>query len=143
MARSRKTKSKPKRRNAAGHLSGFESQVAAVLDEQSVEYDYETIKLLYRLPSPEHRYTPDFTTGDIIIEAKGYFPYLAQVKMRAVKECNPDKDIRFVFMYPHKLLPQRKITHAEWAVKEGFMWTDLAGLAKGDWYPIDSRVSDA
>lgn len=136
MARSRKTKSKRKRRNAAGHLSGFESQVAAVLDEQSVEYDYETIKLLYRLPSPEHRYTPDFVTGDIIIEAKGYMPYLAQQKMLAVKACNPNKDIRFIFQKPHQLLPRRKITYAQWSEQHGFPWTDLIGLEKGEWYGI-------
>lgn len=134
MARSRKTKSKRKRRNSAGHLSGFESEVAQVLDDLGVEYGYETIKLLYTLPSLERRYTPDFISRDIVIEVKGYMPYEAQQKMKAVKACNPEKDIRFVFMKPHQKLPRRKITYAQWSEEEGFPWTDLEGLAKGDWY---------
>lgn len=140
----RRTRKPKQRRNAGGHLSGFESKVAAVLDERQETYEYETMKLKYVLPSPERTYKPDFIIGTgfqytpnvrmpYIIEAKGYFPYEAQVKMKAVKKANPDLDIRFVFMYPYRLLPRRKITHADWAEAEGFPWTDLEGLATGTW----------
>jgi len=129
----RKTKFKKKKRNAAGHLSGFESKVAGIYDEQKVPYEYETVKLPYVLPSPVHNYRPDFIVGPVYVEAKGYFPYKDQAKMRAVKAAHPEKDIRFVFMKPHALLPRRKVTHADWALAEGFPWTDLESLQAGIW----------
>lgn len=135
MSRARKTKVKRKKRNASGHLSKFETQVAEVLDELKVKYEYETLKLPYVLPSPVKQYKPDFSlvSDGTIIEVKGWLKYTDQQKMIAVKAAHPSLDIRFVFYDPNKKLPRRKLTHSDWAIQQGFPWTDLEGLQAGIW----------
>jgi hypothetical protein len=67
-------------------------------------------------------YTPDWTIGeDIIIEGKGYFRYIDQRKMKAVRRQYPDKRIIIVFQYPdRKIAKNSKTTYKEWALKNGF-----------------------
>ncbi len=122
-------KSPRKRRLKGGFLSKFEQAVADKLRKLGIPYEYETVKLTYTLPETPHVYKPDFVLGNnIFIEVKGYLPYGDQLKMINVKRCNPDAKIKFLFMYPNKKLPRRKITHAEWADKHGFEWTSLDAL---------------
>lgn len=61
-------------------------------------------------------------TNGIIIEAKGYFRPGDVAKMRAVKAQNPDLDVRFVFMDPHKKISGQRQTHAQWCDRHGFPW---------------------
>lgn len=138
----RKKAIKRKKRNAAGHLSNLETDVANIFDEQKIAYEYETLKLPYVLPSPVHQYKPDYVLPTMLIEVKGWLPYKDQVKMRAVKAAHPEKDIRFVFQKPYKLLPRRKVTHADWALSEGFPWTDLEGLSQGIWRLPEGYLND-
>jgi hypothetical protein len=42
-----------------------------------------------------------------------------QKKMRAVKECNPDLDIRFYFA-EDRLVHRSKMKNSEWCAKYGF-----------------------
>jgi hypothetical protein len=135
MKKTKKPVSKLKRRGkrlASGFLSKFEEAVAEMLRKLGIFYEYETVKLTYTLPETEHVYKPDFIIGPKeFIEVKGYLPYKDQVKMINVKRCNPDCNITFLFMYPNKKLPGRKITNAEWATKMGFAWVTLEGLKEG------------
>ena len=50
--------------------SRLEEQVADLLDELNVHYDYECTKLNYFI---EANYIPDFKVRDIYLEAKGFF----------------------------------------------------------------------
>lgn len=83
--------------------------------KRGVSYKYEADRLNYYLPKT---YIPDFTTclpnGHIIyIEVKGYFRPEDKTKMRAVKQANPDEDIRLVF-------PTHDESNEKWAKKYGF-----------------------
>ena len=50
--------------------SRLEEQVADLLDELDVDYEYECTKLNYFI---EANYIPDFKVRDIYLEAKGFF----------------------------------------------------------------------
>ena len=100
--------------------SGLERQVADLLKELKVDYEYENCSFSYTI---EHKYIPDFRVGDIYLETKGWFKSTDRRKMLAVKKANPDLDIRFVFQAPHNKISKRsKTTYAMWATKHGFPW---------------------
>ena len=100
--------------------SHLEEQVADLLDEMDIEYQYESEKIPYMI---EANYIPDFKVGDIYFETKGYFPPDQRRKMKAVKEANPDLDIRIIFQSPHNKINKRsKTTYSMWAEKNGFPW---------------------
>ena len=86
-------------------------------------------------------YLPDFvpkSNPNILIEAKGAFRTRQEAaKYLAVRECNPDIEIVFVFMNPRTPMPQAtkrrdgtKFSMAEWADKNGFRWFTLKTLPK-------------
>ena len=100
--------------------SHLEEQVADLLDEMKIEYQYESEKIPYMI---EANYIPDFKVGDIYFETKGYFPPDQGRKMKAVKSANPDLDIRIIFQSPHNKINKRsKTTYSMWAEKNGFPW---------------------
>tara|TARA_R100000152_G_C6690390_1_gene122146 strand:- start:46 stop:390 length:345 start_codon:yes stop_codon:yes gene_type:complete len=100
--------------------SGLEKQVADLLKQLKVEYEYESEYFPYVI---EHKYIPDFRVGDVYLETKGYFKPSDRRKMLAVKRCNPDLDIRLVFQAPHNKISKRsKTTYSMWAEKHGFPW---------------------
>jgi len=100
--------------------SHLEEQVADLLDQMKVPYQYESEKLPYLI---EANYIPDFKVGDVYLEAKGYFPPDQRRKMKAVKESHPDLDIRIIFQSPNNKISKRsKTTYAKWAEKNGFPW---------------------
>tara|TARA_B000000441_G_C21505040_1_gene211676 strand:+ start:258 stop:602 length:345 start_codon:yes stop_codon:yes gene_type:complete len=100
--------------------SHLEEQVADLLDSMKVPYQYEGEKLTYTI---EAKYIPDFKVGDVYLETKGYFPPEQRRKMKAVKEANPDLDIRIIFQSPHNKINKRsKTTYSMWAEKNGFPW---------------------
>ena len=69
-----------------------------------------------------HKYLPDFRIGKMYIECKGRFTAADRKKMRLVKEHNPKKDIRLLFMSNNKLNPRSKTRYSDWAEKNGFKW---------------------
>lgn len=82
---------------------------------------YETEELKYFIPKT---YYPDFIISrpdghKIFLEVKGYFRYEDQQKMRAVKHCNPNLDIRMYFPTDNKVQTS-KMTNSEWCKKYGF-----------------------
>ena len=102
--------------------SGTEAQIAEFLDTYEVNYTYESTTIPYTL---QCKYKPDFIlVNGIHLEVKGYFTPKDRRKMLAVKEQNPDLDIRFVFCNPHqKISKKSKTSYAQWAEKNGFLWT--------------------
>lgn len=109
-----------------GFRSGFEKTLAQQLAKARIKFGYETLKIRYSLPSTKHTYTPDFILPNgIIIEAKGKLDARTRLKMECVKECNPDLDIRFVFMRAsNKIYRGSKTSYGDWADKAGYPWAD-------------------
>ncbi len=104
------------------YRSGLEAQVAEQLDKTGIKYEYETIRLPYKLDA---KYIPDFIIGDLIVECKGRFTSEDRRKMRLVKEQHPDLDIRFVFSRSSsKINKGSKTTYADWCHKYGFPFAD-------------------
>ncbi len=88
-----------------------------------VKYKYEDTEVPYIL---ECNYNPDFhlLKNNIFIETKGRLLPEERRKHLAVKAQNPDVDIRFIFQYAHRNMPKSKTTHAAWAERNGFKWSD-------------------
>ena len=112
------------------YRSGLESKVDDLLSSLKVKYEYESQKLAYQL---ECNYLPDFLLPNgIYLEVKGRLTSEDRRKMLAVKRCNPDLDIRFVFQAPfNKIYKGSKTTYAKWAEKSGFPWCQYTKI------PID------
>jgi hypothetical protein len=101
--------------------SGLEEKVADLLTNLGVKYEYESTKVPYVLRC---NYTPDFLLpNSVYLETKGHLTEEDRRKMKAVKEANPELDIRFVFQSPfNKIYKGSKTTYAKWAEKHGFLW---------------------
>lgn len=93
------------------------------------ECDYHGGKIPYFV---EHTYEPDFTSGNIIIEAKGRFRERSEatkyIWVRNSLE-GSGRELVFLFYNPYTAFPHAKVrkngtkmTHAEWADKNGFRW---------------------
>lgn len=83
---------------------------------------YEVSILSYTVP---REYRPDLTVmrsdgKPMFIEIKGYFRPEDRSKMRYVKLCNPDADIRMVFAQDNKLRKNSKSRYSDWCTKNGF-----------------------
>lgn len=111
--------------------SKFEEQIAKGFDAVGEAYLYESQKISYTLSSS---YIPDFIlSNNVIIEAKGFLKPTDRRKMLAVKDQNPDLDIRFVFQRNNPLAKGSKHTYLSWAEKHGFpacVWPDIPP----DWF---------
>jgi hypothetical protein len=101
--------------------SRLEEKVADLLSHLGVSFDYESTKVPYVL---QCNYTPDFLLHNgIYLETKGHLTEEDRRKMKAVKEANPELDIRFVFQSPtNKIYKGSKTSYASWAEKNGFKW---------------------
>ncbi len=106
--------------------SEFEAAVGRKLNRlRPKQFAHEIERLIY-----EFEYIPDYTsrrTGTII-EAKGYLDAEDVRKMRAVRRAHPERRIVFCFMKPHQRLPKKKLTHAQWAERNGFEWCTVETL---------------
>ena len=110
--------------------SGLEEKVADLLTNLGVKYEYESTRVPYIL---QCTYTPDFLLPNgVYLETKGLLSEEDRRKMKAVKEMNPDVDVRFVFQAPfNKIYKGSKTTYAKWAEKHGFLWCSFHSI------PID------
>jgi hypothetical protein len=109
------------------YRSNLEREFAKNLKARSIDFGYENLKLSYIKP---HTYNPDFTLPKrdgslMIIETKGYFPSTDMSKMRAVKKCNPELDIRFIFGDCDKKNKGSKSTYGQWAERNGFPYHNV------------------
>ena len=106
----------------------FEERTGRYLSDRGVEFDYESERIPYTVSGT---YLPDFVIRNrmgktIYIETKGNgrsFDGPARRKLRAVKEQNPELDIRIVFYSDGKCGPKRKdgtfMRQSDWAKKYG------------------------
>ena len=130
------------------HLKGtpYDSDLEKRLHEDALEgVEFHTRKFPYHV---EHEYNPDFIhqTDDalFLIEAKGYFQESSELqKYKWVqKSLGEGEYLVFVFEKPDKPIHFQKkrkdgtkMTHSEWAEKNGFMWfteESVAKLLEGD-----------
>lgn len=109
----------------AGFRSGLEEQVAAQLRAAGIEPRFEELKIPYIKPQSNHKYTPDFPLGAILIETKGRFVTADRQKHLLIKAQRPDLDIRFVFSRSKTPISKTsKTTYADWCEKYGFKYAD-------------------
>lgn len=108
---------KKKTRNTGKYKSPLEQSIARRLGRKA---KYETEVLQYLLPK---RYKPDFILlkdgHKIYLEVKGYFRFGDQQKMRAVKACNPELDIRMYFPKDNRVQTSQML-NSEWCRKYNF-----------------------
>lgn len=107
----------------------FEERTGRYLSDRDVEFDYESERIRYTVTGT---YLPDFVVRGrsgktIYIETKGNgrsFDGPARRKLRAVKEQNPELDVRIVFYSDGKCGPKRKdgtfMRQSDWAKKYKF-----------------------
>lgn len=102
--------------------SELEKRIAKELKKTRHKVEYESTDLDYVI---RKKYVPDFTVTDergrvVYIEVKGWFRIEDRIKMRAVKDTNPDIDIRLLFDKDNKLSKHSRMTYSTWAEKYGF-----------------------
>ncbi len=91
----------------------------------------------------EHKYSPDFEYKHYLIEVKGYFQDSKEIQKypwvrKALIEQGNHRELVFVFVNPHKPIHFKakrkacgtKMTHAEWADKNGFQWFDCESISQ-------------
>lgn len=110
----------------SGMRSQLEERIAAGLDKARVAFEYEAYKIKFIKPASTHHYSPDFVLHNgILIEAKGLLDLDDRKKHLLIKQQYPDLDIRFVFSsHRTKISPTSKTTVAEWADKNGILWSE-------------------
>ena len=110
--------------------SKLEEQVADLLDQLKVPYEYETYQVAYTIM---HHYNPDFILPNgIYLESKGYWDAKDRRKILAVVKDNPDIDLRMVFQAPfNKISKKSRTTYAQWCEKHGIKWAAVHAI------PID------
>ena len=122
LAWAKKAYKKLKDRKNNKFRSGLEKQIGDLLTELGISYEYESTKISYTIP---HNYTPDFVLPNhVVLEAKGYWDAADRRKMKAVKEQNPDLDIRMVFQSPYNTISKKsKTTYAQWCERHDIPWS--------------------
>ena len=105
------------------YRSKLERQIALQLREAGVRFEYESMRLGY---TRKCTYTPDFILSNgILIEVKGWFKSSDRTKMVAVREANPELDIRFLFQNANiRITKGSKTSYGDWAEKKGFKWAE-------------------
>lgn len=112
------------------YRSGLEERIGKLFDKNAVPFLYEVSKYDYVTKS---KYTPDFfLPNGVILEAKGFFKPSDRRKMLAVKEQNPELDIRFIFQRNNTLSKNSKTTYGAWAEKHGFPYCIFPNIPQ-DW----------
>ena len=123
-----------KKRFRRGQLkSELEKRIAKELTKSKHTVDYETASLDYVI---RKKYIPDFVLTDkdgriVYLEVKGWLRVEDRIKLRAVKDTNPNVDLRLVFDKDNKLSKHSKMTYSEWAEKYGFPWA--VGSVPREW----------
>lgn len=105
--------------------------VCEAFDKLGVKYEYETLRVTY-FPKKARFYKPDLILPNgIILELKGEFQTSDRTKHLAVREDNPDLDIRFVFSNPNnRLNKQSKTTYAMWCETHAFKFCAASSFTR-------------
>lgn len=118
--------------------SGLEESIAKQLDDLGVVYEYEQHVLSYELKvrgmkcaacgskecTTTRKYTPDFWLPDygFFIEAKGKWTGSNRNMHLAVRRCNPEVKIRFLFQYDNWLTKKHKSKYSDWCENQGYTY---------------------
>jgi len=115
-----------KKKQTSKYRSGLEVVVINNLTERKVTFYYETTVVGYSRPPTKHKYTPDILLSNgILIEIKGFLDLADRKKHLLIKDQRPDLDIRFLFQNSkNKINKGSKTSYADWAVKNGFKYSD-------------------
>ena len=107
--------------------SRLEEKVADLLVDLDVKYEYETVKVDYTIA---HIYKPDFILPNgVHLECKGYWDSKDRRKVKAVKEQNPDLDLRMVFQAPYNTISKKsKTTYAQYCERIGILWCSFMNI---------------
>lgn len=115
-----------------------EQNLATWLEQHEINYEYETHRYSYTSrikggvcekcggTAVQNRvYTLDFWIPDFKfgIEVKGQLPSNERKKYRDVKKCNPDLDLRFMFLANNKLEKDNAKRYSDWAEQHGFLYS--------------------
>ena len=139
-----------KRRSAvkAGFRSGLELDAANLMTKLGVEWEYESMKLPYKMQTTkrnqccgncgstdimvETTYTPDFIFHDknVIYEFKGRWTLTDRKKIIAVQQQNPSWLIVMVFQDP-KIKVSKLHSYGSWCDKNNIKW--FANSNKSKW----------
>ena len=85
-------------------------------------FTYEAYNIPYFI---EHKYTPDFSVGDILVEVKGWFRPGDRQKYKSIRAqlLEIGSDLVFVLQKPNsKVQKGAKLTMGGWCEKEGIPW---------------------
>ena len=100
--------------------SGYEKKVRKCLEENKVQYTYESMVIKYVVPETKRSYTPDFVLENgIVIESKGFWDSTSRSKMALVIEQNPHLDIRILFQRDNAINKGSKTKYSDWCKKRG------------------------
>jgi hypothetical protein len=117
-----------------GYRSMSEVRFASKLKDAGLPFEYEKHKFKYQY-KPQS-YTVDFTlreaSGNLAhFEYKGKLDGPTRKKLRAIKDSNPELDLRLVFEKPNnKLYKGAKMRYWEWADRYNFVWYDCRSVDK-------------
>lgn len=121
----RKSKAKAKPPKKTPQLrSGFEKKTKTFLESQKIPFEYETERIPYTVPETKKNYIPDFIVvtrsgKKLYLECKGRWLSSDFIKLKLVKQQNPDLDIRMIFQRNNKIRPGSKTTYTMRAAKLG------------------------
>lgn len=106
--------------------SKFERTFYDHVTKLGIKVQYEADTLKYTL---DCLYKPDWKVDDgVYWETKGKFDYVERRKILAVKEANPNTDVRLVFMRNQKLSKRSSTTYGDWCDKHGIKWSVFPNL---------------
>lgn len=111
----------------AKRRSKLEERFEYLLNDLQIQYKYEKDKLTYIIPESKHTYLIDWSLpNNLFCETKGYLSdHQERTKYLLIKQQYPNLDLRFVFGDPNKLCGGMKMTHAQWAIKNGFKYCSI------------------
>ena len=106
------------------YRSMFEKVVCSHLEDNQVDFEYESLVIPYNIPQQNKTYTPDLVLSNgIIIEIKGELTKESRAKHLLIKQQRPDLDIRFVLQNSNnRLYKTSKTTYSDWLENNNFIW---------------------
>ena len=115
--------------------SGYEKKVRKCLEENKVQYTYESMVIKYVVPETKRSYTPDFVLGNgIVIESKGRWLPQDRAKVALVIEQNPHIDLRMLFMRDLPINKGSKTHYSDWCEKRGIKYAiSPQGIIPEEW----------
>jgi hypothetical protein len=101
--------------------------VVKALNETNIPWQYESEKISYTVPESKHTYNPDFVLSNgVYLEGKGILiDHQERTKYILLKQQHPNLDLRFIFGNPEKKCGGMKLTHGDWAIKNGFQYCSV------------------